>query len=54
MPKNQLTKDELKCWVLKLKQSLYEEKITQYTADPKTLANLYLNKVLEKINEFRY
>jgi len=54
MPKNQLTKDELKCWVLKLKHNLHEEKITQYTADPKTLANLYLNKVLEKINEFRY
>ena len=54
MPKNQLTKDELKCWVLKLKHNLYEEKITQYTSDPKTLANLYLNKVLEKINEFRY
>ena len=54
MPKNQLTKDEIKCWVLKLKQSLYEEKITQYSSDPKTLANVYLDKVLEKINEFRY
>ncbi len=54
MPKNQLTKDEIKCWVLKLKQNLYEEKITQYSSDPKTLANVYLDKVLEKINEFRY
>lgn len=54
MPKNQLTKDEFKYWVLKLKHDLYEEKISQYTSDPKTLANIYLNKVLEKINEFRY
>jgi hypothetical protein len=50
MPRGQLTKDEIKCWVLKLKQKLYNENIG-YTSDPKALADSYLNKVLEKIEE---
>jgi hypothetical protein len=52
MPRNQLTKDEMKCWVLKCKRDLYKENPNQYTSDPKRLANLYLDKVLDKINEF--
>lgn len=54
MPRNQLTKDEILCWVMKCKNDLHEQKLTQYTSDPKILANMYLNKVLDKINEFRY
>jgi hypothetical protein len=54
MPRNQLTKDEIKSWVLKCKDDLYREQITQYTTDPKKIAHKYLNKVLDKINEFRY
>ena len=35
------------------KHELYEENIG-YTSDPKGLAHKYLNKVLEKIEEYRY
>jgi len=54
MPRNQLTKDEIKCWVLKCKNELHQEQLTQYTTDPKQIAYRYLNKVLDKINEFGY
>jgi hypothetical protein len=54
MSRNQLTKDEIRNWVLKCKDDLYREQITQYTTDPKKIAHKYLNKVLDKINEFRY
>ena len=54
MPRNELTKDEIKCWVLKLKRELYEEQLTEYTTNPKQIANRYLNRVLDKINESRY
>ena len=51
MPKNQLTKDELKVRVLKLKDGLYKD---QPGCDSKGLANKYLNKVLDLIDEYRY
>jgi len=51
MPRAQLTKDEIKCQVLKLKQKLQTEQI-EYTSDPKSLADKYLNLVLDKINEY--
>ena len=51
MPRGQLTKDEMKYQVLKLKQKLRTEKIG-YTSDPKALADEYLNMVLDKINEY--
>ena len=54
MPRNQLTKDEIQCWVLKCKEDLYREQLTQYTTDPKQIAHKYLNQVLDKINQFRY
>jgi hypothetical protein len=54
MPRNNLTKDEIKCFVLKLKHKLYEEQLTEYTTDPKQIAHRYLNQVLDKIDEFRY
>jgi hypothetical protein len=51
MPRGQLTKEEMKYQVLKLKQKLQNEQIT-YTPDPKALADQYLNMVLDKINEY--
>ncbi len=50
MPRNELSKDEIKCWVLKFKDELYREQITQYTTDPKKIAHKYLNKILDKTN----
>lgn len=51
MPKNELTKEEIRCYVEKLKIQLCDEKIG-YTSDPKGLAHKYLNKVLDKIQEY--
>jgi hypothetical protein len=51
MPRGQLTKDEMKYQVFKLKQKLQNEHIG-YTSDPKALADQYLNMVLDKINEY--
>lgn len=53
MPKNQLTKEEIKMFVLKLKGDLLNEDVT-WTSDPKAIAHKYLNKVLDRIEEFRY
>jgi hypothetical protein len=50
MSKNQITKDEIKVQVEKLKTELYNEK----TYDNKDLAHKYLNRVLDKISEYRY
>ncbi len=51
MPRGQLTRDEMKYQVLKLKEKLQNEQIT-YTSDPKALADEYLNMVLDKINQY--
>lgn len=51
MPKNQLTKDELKVRVLKLKDKLHKDTPNW---DSKGLANKYLNEVLDIIDEYRY
>jgi hypothetical protein len=53
MPKNQITKEELKVRVLKLKNNLYKEHI-RHDTDMKGLANKYLNEVLDIIDEYRY
>jgi CRISPR/Cas system CSM-associated protein Csm2 small subunit len=50
MSKNQIKKDEIKVQVEKLKTELYNEK----TYDGKELAHKYLNRVLDKISEYRY
>jgi CRISPR/Cas system CSM-associated protein Csm2 small subunit len=50
MSKNQITKDEIKVQIEKLKTELYNEK----TYDGKELAHKYLSKVLDKISEYRY
>jgi hypothetical protein len=50
MSKNQITKEEIKVQVEKLKTELYN----QQTYDGKALAHKYLNRVLDKISEYRY
>ena len=52
MPRGQLTKDIIKCEVLKIKTELDRENIT-WTSDPKGIAHRYINKVLDKIEEYR-
>lgn len=51
MPRNQIDKDEMICHVLKLKSQVDSD-----TAFPgeKDIAQRYLNRVLDKINEYRY
>jgi len=51
MPRGQLTKDIIKCEVLKIKRDLYNENIN-WTSDPKGLAHKYLNIILDKIEEY--
>ncbi len=51
MSKNQLTKDEFKIRVLKLKNRLYQD---QPSWDSKGLTHKYLNEVLDIIDEYRY
>ena len=50
MSKNQITKEEIKVQVEKLKTELYNEQ----SYDGKELAHKYLNRVLDKISEYRY
>ena len=50
MSKNQITKDEIKVSVEKLKTELYNDQISE----GKDLAHKYLNRVLDKISEYRY
>ena len=51
MPRGRLTKDEIKHWVLRFKNELSEDPV-YYASDPKNIANKYLNKVLDKIDEY--
>ena len=50
MPRGQLNKDELKCYVLKLKHQVDSDE--GYPGE-KAIAQKYLNKVLGKIEEYR-
>lgn len=52
MPRNNLTKDEIRCQVLKIKNQLDQENIN-FTSDPKGLVHKYLDLVLSKIEEYR-
>ena len=52
MSKNQLSKDELKVRVLKLKAKLQDD--PRWYSGPKDLADKYLNEVLDIIDEYRY
>ena len=49
MPRNELTKEEMKCEVLKLKKKLQHE---HYSEGIQFLADKYLNAVLDKIDEY--
>jgi hypothetical protein len=49
MPRGQLTKDIIKCEIIKIKTQLDQE---EWSSDPKGLAHKYLNKVLDKIEEY--
>lgn len=51
MPRNELTKEEIRTYVLKLKHQLNCENVN-WTSDPKSMANRYLNQVLDKIEEY--
>jgi hypothetical protein len=53
MPRGYLNKDTIKCEVLKLKNELDKEWMNKSGYDSKWLAHQYLNKVLDKIDEFR-
>ena len=53
MPRNPLDKDELKTRVHKLKHEIDNEPETFWQGD-KDLANKYLNRVLDIIDEYRY
>ena len=50
MSRNQITKDEIKIRVLKLKEKLYND---QLSIDSKELVNKYLNEVINIIDEYR-
>ena len=52
MPRNALTKEELRNYVLKLKSKLFDED-SKLVIDSKDLAHKYLNMVLDKIEEYR-
>ena len=52
MPKNQITRDEIKVRVLKLKAKLQDD--PRWYSNPKELADKYLNEVLDIIDEYRY
>jgi len=51
MPRRQLDKEELKCYVMKLK---YQVDSDEGYPGEKAIAQKYLNKVLDKIDEYRY
>lgn len=52
MARGFLTKDEIKHWVLRYKKELADDEM-YYSSDPKRIANKYLDKVLDKIDEYR-
>lgn len=50
MPSGHLNKEELKCYVLKLK---YQVDMDEGYPGEKAIAQKYLNKVLDKIDQYR-
>jgi len=47
-----VTKDIIKCEILKLKKDLDNEWMNKSGYDPKWLAHRYLNKILDKLDEY--
>ena len=53
MSRGKLSKDEMKTWVLRLKKELSEDSTHYaYSDNPRELVNKYLNKILNKIDEY--
>lgn len=52
MPSGYVTKNIIKCEVLKLKKDLDYDTIEEWES-PKDVAHKYLNKILDKLDEFR-
>lgn len=52
MPRGQLTKQEMRYILMKLKNELYLEEIKNWNIHPKDLAHKYLNKAIDKIDEY--
>jgi hypothetical protein len=53
MPRNKISKEEIKIRVLQLKNKLYTEHV-RHDMDMKGLAHKYLNEVIDVIDEYRY
>ena len=53
MPRNQISKEEIKTRVLELKNRLYIDHVRP-DMDMKGLAHKYLNEVIDMIDEYRY
>jgi len=53
MPKNRLTKDEIRAFILEQKNKLDQENIG-YAPDPKGIAHRYINIILDRVEEYRY
>jgi hypothetical protein len=53
MPRGQITKDLIKYEVLKIKAELDKDN-SMWGADSKGIAHRYLNKILDKLEEYRY
>lgn len=51
MPRGELTRDIIRAEVLKIKHELDRENFG-WNSNPKEIANNYLNKVLNKIEEY--
>lgn len=52
MPRGSVTKDLIVCEILKLKRDLDYDTIGEWES-PKGVAHKYLNKILDKLDEFR-
>ena len=52
MPRGSVTKDLIVCEILKLKRDLDYDTIEEWES-PKGVAHKYLNKILDKLDEFR-
>jgi len=51
MPRNEWTKEEYKVFLLKLKNELYHE---DFSDGITWIAHKYLDKALQKLDEYRY
>jgi Sec7-like guanine-nucleotide exchange factor len=52
MSKNQVSLEELKAFVQKTKHQMIND--NDGNSSPKDFANKYLNKILDKLSEYRY